>query len=366
MPPLGRLGIRPRTRQERYGAAQLTPAKLIREIVYPFTDMAVLAALTTFLLLGVLAAAAGLLGLWLALVILPAYFRYLLYLLEARAHGRGAPSLGIELFNWVENFWSLFPLVLLCLVIWGEIVLLRNLHFLAAVIPAVLILFPASMAVLAMTRSPAESVNPAAIFRLVRACGRDYLMIPLTVVAMSFVLAYLSFLAVPGILIKAGAMYTSFLLFTLTGTVLHENAATIPVDIPPQREPDAEQLEADLTRKRTQVLNHAYGFVSRGNRQGGLQHIDQWIDQEVDSDAAYRWFFEEMLKWESTDAALFFAQDYLSRLLSQRRDVEALKLINRCLLENARFRPLPGDVAAAQAAADRQRNDELAEYLRRR
>jgi hypothetical protein len=84
-----------------------------RELLYPFTDVAILAAMITFALLAELADAARILGLWLALIILPAFFRYALYLLEARAHGRAAPVPGIEMFNLFENFWALFPAVLL-------------------------------------------------------------------------------------------------------------------------------------------------------------------------------------------------------------------------------------------------------------
>ena len=327
--------------------------------------MAVVLALITFLLLEMLAEAAGLLGIWLAIVIVPAYFRYLLYLLEARANGREAPSPGIELFNWIENFWSLFPLVLLCLVIWGEYFLARNLSFAAAVIPAVFVLFlyPASMAVLAVTRSPVESLNPVALHRVIRASGGDYLLIPLAIIAASVLVLYLDHLNAPFILTRAAAMYASFLTFTLTGKVLNAKAAAIPIDIPPPREPDVEQLDAELTRERTKVLNHAYGFVSRGNRQGGLQHICQRIKDENDTDAAYRWFIDQMLKWESTEAALFLAQTYLTWLLTHERDVEALKLIGRCLLENAGFKPLPEDRGAALAVARRLGNDELIEYL---
>lgn len=146
---------------------------------------------------------------------------------------------------------------------------------------------------------------------------------------------------------------------------MRENAANIDVEIPLPLEPNAERLNADLTRQRTKVLDHAYGFVSRDNRRGGLQHIYDWIEKEDDADAAYRWFFEQTLKWESKDAALFFAQTYLSRLLSQGRDVQVLKLIARCRLVDSRFRPNAADMDAALATAERQGNDELYDYLRR-
>ena len=72
-----------------------------------------------------------------------------------------------------------------------------------------------------------------------------------------------------------------------------------------------------------------------------------------------------MLKWESREAALLLAQRYVNWLLPESRDTDALKLISRCLLENPRFRPLPEDIGAALAAAERLGNDELYEYLNR-
>ena len=69
----------------------------------------------------------------------------------------------------------------------------------------------------------------------------------------------------------------------------------------------------------------------------------QALENEALVEEAYQWFFHEMLKWESADPALFFAQEYLGRLLEWQMDNEALKLIARCLHENARWRPLPED-----------------------
>ena len=329
--------------------------------------MTILLALIIFLLLEMLAEAAGLLGIWLTIVILPAYFRYLLYLLEARSTGREAPAPGIELFNWVDNFWSLLPLVLISILIWGVYFLAADGSLAAAIVLGVMVLFiyPASMAVLATTRSPVESLNPAALLVLLKSCGRQYLAIPMVVVTILFAIWSLAIAGAPYLLIRASAIYASILLFTLTGSVLHDKVASISVDLPPAREPGVERLQADELRERTRVLNHAYGFFSRGNRQGGLQHLYGWLEKEADPDAACRWFFEQMMKWESTEAALVFAKTYLSLLLKQGRDIEALKLIARCRLVDARFEPRDEDRIAALAAAERQGNEEAYEYLRR-
>jgi putative membrane protein insertion efficiency factor len=132
----------------------------------------------------------------------------------------------------------------------------------------------------------------------------------------------------------------------------------------PLRKTGAQEPDTDLLRERTKVLNHAYGFISRGNRRGGLQHLCDRIGKEADVGEAYRWFFEQILTWEPNEAALDFAQEYLRWLLSKRRDVEALKLIGRCRLENGHFMPRADLRATALAVAERLGNDEFRVYLR--
>ena len=71
-----------------------------------------------------------------------------------------------------------------------------------------------------------------------------------------------------------------------------------------------------------------------------------------------------MLDWEPNDAALFFAQSYLSRLLDERLHVDAVKLIARCRLENPAFKPLTSDRERALEVATALGHDDLAAYLR--
>ena len=119
--------------------------------------------------------------------------------------------------------------------------------------------------------------------------------------------------------------------------------------------------EADRTR----VLNHAYGFISRDNRSGGLEHIFAAIEDDPDPAAAWVWFLERMLSWEDQTAALFFAQHYLHDLLQHGEPVRAAKLMMRCRLIDEQFRPLPEDIDAAIEAATAVSNDELVAVLQR-
>jgi len=344
----------------------MRPSAVARELVFPLTDMGVVLAIIVFTVLATLASSAWLFGIWLMAVILPAFFRYLLYLLEARANDRDAPVPGIELFNWVENFWSLFPLVLLATLVWGAYFLATNVSVIAAIVfaVAVLLLLPASMAVLATTRSPLQSLNPLPMVQIMRACDLDYLLIVLQFMLATAALYGLQSLDVPSIVTNFAILYQAVLLFTFTGAVLRVNKVVAQIDIPDALEPGEQELADIRDRERRSVANHAYGFVSRGNRAGGLEHIHKRIAREADADDARRWFFNEMLTWESKDAALVFAQTWLNLMLSQQRNVEALKLTARCLLENPEFRPLAEDREAILELAREAKHDELLRQLR--
>jgi hypothetical protein len=343
--------------------------RFFRELAWPVTDVAALVAIVISTLLAVLVQAAGQLVLWLnlllALLLLPALFRYLLMLLEARAYGRPTPVATAELFSFVDNFWSLAPLVILALLIWGGILLDANVSALAAraFVAAMLAVAPASLAVLAITRSPEQAATPRAIMRMIAVCEWHYLLVPATVVLAFLVTSLLSSVGAPDLLVLASRFYCLFLLFTFTGGLLHAKGARFALSFDGDDAADLPPEIDDLTRSRQRVANHAYGFFSRGNRAGAMAHVQSAIQNEGDIDDAYHWYFTEMLKWESKDGALLLAQSNLTRLLDEQRDVEVVKLISRCLLADDGFRPAPGDHDRALDAAARLDRDDLEKVL---
>jgi len=343
----------------------MKPAKLLREVAYPATDMAVFLAMIGFLLIGELAAAAGFLGLFLAIVTVPAFFRYLLYVLEARVSNRTVPPLAVELFGLAENFWSLFPLVLTAVMIWGGFYFAVNASALVALVfgLAIAFVFPASMTVLAITRSPAQSLNPAALFALIRLCGLDYALIFGVIAIVGMIPALFAAAGLPDFLIDLAGLYVVFLLFSFTGAVAAATGANAMISIPDSLELTADEIESRTTQERASTLSHAYGFISRNDRAGGFAHLQTYIDVAPDAAIEYRWFIDQMLGWETKDHALFFAQHYLKFLLDNDQSVEAMKLIARCRLENPRFRPLAEDRQRALAVARRMQNDAMVEAL---
>lgn len=344
----------------------MKPARVLREVFFPLTDRAAALAMLAFAALFWLADLAGLFGLWLSLVLLPAFFRYALYLLESRAQRQQTPVPGIELFSWVENFWSLFPLVFLCIVTWASWYLLVNLSRSAVLILLAIFLlaYPASLAVLGVTRSPLDSLNPVVIFRMIRACGADYFWIPAVLLVALLGFSFLPLLPLPVFLLYVAGVYLFFLLFSLTGAVLGEKRIADAVEIEAPLQYTDEQNAEMLLAKRRKVADHAYGMISRGNRDGGFAHLRQWIATESDSSGSASWFFNEMMRWETKDAALFFAQECLAHFLHHDEDRPALKLIARCLHENPRWKPAAAERQHTLELLERHKRDDLLALLR--
>lgn len=338
---------------------------VIAELTYPFRDAAILLAMPLFALLFTLSVYAGPFGLWLVLALMPAFFHYLLVVLEARAKGEDAPAVGIELFSWVQHLWKLLPLVLSGMSGWGVYLLAAGgYEFLAGMLAALLFaLFPVSLAILAVTHSPFESLRPSRLWLMVRSWGRYYLLV-LAVTLVGAVLFYLASSAGLPLFIKAfSAIYALSMLATVSGSAIALQDVQVEVSIPDSVLPDAKTLAETANRNRNVILNHAYGLVSRGNRSGGVRHVLEAIKESADQAADYRWFFTEMLRWDDNYAALLVGQQFISLLLADGEEQEACKMIARCRYMDAAFRLLDVDKKVVMRIAERRGDTELLEWL---
>lgn len=337
---------------------------VIRAIFYPVTASAVLIPLLVFWLLVSFANWGGLLGLFLMFLVIPAVFRFQMIVLEARARGVEPATPDQEFFNWFGNAWTLFPTVIVALVIWATYVTSRNFGFAwgAVIVAVASALYPASLAVLAVTRSPLQSLNPVAIFRVLERCGSTLW------IASAFLLAgcWLSYLStsLPELFANLSQLLVTFAFFSLTGSLIEPYGLFSEIDIPPPLEKTVDEISADTEKHRMAVLSHAYGFVSRDNREGGFKHIFAEIEKDPDPGAAWAWYFERMLGWEQQQPALFFAQHHIHDMLTYGELTPALKVIMRCRLVDPQFKPSPEDMPAAIEAAENSGNIELATVLK--
>ena len=338
---------------------------VVLEFSYPLRSSGVLITLAFFVLMILLADAAGILGLWLLIVIFPALVRYLILLLEARARDLEPPTPGIELFSWVSSAWALFPLVPLLLAVGAVITLRSEFGTPAAVAGGVVALsiLPASFGVLAITHSPLESINPLKVWRFIELSWSTYWLAPLAIFIALIVMSQLQSLPAP--LRLSLELYLVFVMFGVVGAITRPHDMVDDVDIPEPLPLDEVRNEERLDRARENALTVAYGFFSRGNREGALQHLYDHLANDPDPDRAWQRVFDGMLRWDDKYPALKLGQQYVGRLLAVGEDVAALKLITRGRMINEEFRPLQQDLGKAIDAASRLQNDELAQLLKR-
>ena len=348
------------------GKVSMTIREWLAELAYPVRSTATVVAIITFFLLFELIRLAGLLGLWLAIAVVPAFSRYLTMIGEARARGVDAEPPGIEYFTLVGNIWTFFPAVLGALIAFATFWIADAFGTTGVIVFGILsaAIYPATVSVLIITHSPLQSINPVAIYRLISLSGDGYWYAPSTLLLAYFMLTEV-FSGLPEPLMRLLELYLIVTTFAVCGAVTRKRRLIDEVDIPEALEPDENVIAEQLEQQRTSVLNHAYGFASRDNRKGGLDHVYKWLREDPDPAAGWKWFFEHMLRWEVREPSLFFAQEYLKRLLADGQQVNAVKLMLRCRMLEENWKPLAEDRPAAIAAARACDNADLASVLER-
>jgi hypothetical protein len=344
---------------------KMRPAELGRELAFPIANLTTFFALSTICALLQIALWLGVFGLVIVFFVVPAAFRFLMTLLQARARGQDPEPPSIDDFLAFGTAWSLFPILYLVLIVYTTY-LLGSLYGAAAMVGANVLIaavMPASLAILVLTHSPVESLKPAAIGRLISRCGGVYWTAP-TLVLLSGAAILLSARYLPDFPALVIAVYVWFALYCVVGAIIRPLGLQDEVGIHEPVQPDKEQIDVNLIKERKRVLNHAYGFIGRDNRAGGFKHILNWIAEDPDPVHAWQWFFDQMLCWEDRDPALLFGQQYLSWLLHNEDYVVAVKVMARCRMENEAFKPLPEDKALALEAAVRCQHEELITLLR--
>lgn len=345
----------------------MTLREFVAEFTYPLRHTTPLVTLVVLCLLWLIADSAGFWGIWLLVVLVPAVIRYLMALLEARARGVDPAPPGIESFSPLGDAWSLFAAahVFIAATVVGlvESAVGRGASLFAGAVLAAFL--PAALAVLAVTRSPLESLNPLTIGRVIAKLGPSYWAAPVAVLLAVLLLSRTE--GLPGWLAAFADLYLLFALFAVIGGIVRPHDLFAEVDIETPVEPEPEKVVSELDQKRNGVLNHAYGFASRGNVDGALQHVTAWIRQD---DAypgdAWPWFFDAMLRWDDTYPALRLAQEYLDLLLAAGEHRAAAKLMLRCRHVNPDFRPHADSLDAALNAVREAGNPELEAWLARR
>jgi hypothetical protein len=321
-------------------SALANPTVIVTAIVYGF--------------LLALAGAAGLLGLLLRVLITLSLFRYGYTVLRNVANGwNHFPPPDIESTN---------PFGQLTVVVHS--VLFGTLLFLLATTPFidgpirwpllafVAAVFPASAAIMAMTRNAGAALSPAGIASLIGDLGADYVKLLLVSLLLSAVTAFASVMPwYLGLFAEMIGVWTSLALFLATGATLraHRNELDLMEGLD-----DAEQRELrDRQGQWQKVLDRAYASVRSGLPAQAYRTIKELLDSEGDSLEIYQWTFNGMLAWDEPRHAAMLGERFAKRLWDEGRKHDALELAQRCRKLSPTFVP-PAAFTAELAAYARE------------
>ncbi len=346
----------------------MNPQKIARAIVSPLLQWHVLFVIAIFTLLlsfGIDAIGGGIwLGALLIIFCLPPLFRYQVSIVESHARGKEAGVLTADDFGWVGSAYAFFPLPLAIALAAAAYFAHSSSGVPGVVAVAILscVLYPASLALLAITHSPLQSINPVAVFRLYTKSDHLFWIAPAWCLVMAWPSAWL--LERPLMVAVFGLLLLMFSLAALCGALIEPKRLVDEVGIPDQVAPLRSKVASNIENHRTLTLTHAYAFISRDNRDGGFNHIIAEIERDPDPARAWMWYFERMQTWDEPQHALFFAQLVIQDMLKHGETIPALKLVMRCRLLNEQFRPRREDIPALIEAAEQGGNTDLAAVLK--
>lgn len=316
--------------------------RLLRHALRPARPTALLLIATLTLLLSI-ASYAGLLGLPLAIIALSWLFKYAYVLLDLSSEGIDEPPvLSVEMVNPIEQR----PLMQLAICAAG-FALASWIGGVPgyAVGAAFLTLLPATAAVLGVTGSAIEALNPVTLARVIRGLGGTYLVLVAATIAFAAASYGLAQLPLWSAVKSAADQWLLLSLFSLMGGAIYERREALGHEPQVSPERTAEREERVRARQRERMLDEAYVPARIHEPSRVVEPLRRWFDEAdsafLDTDA--RAFLARAADWNDLRAYALVAQLVIARLIAARRFATALEL-----LERAR-RTAPDAVAASPA-----------------
>lgn len=341
-------------------------SSVLRYLAVPL-QTAPLLFIAVFSVLFLVAARAGLLGIWLGLVLLSGFFNYSFMLLDSMVAGdKEPPVLSIEMMNPISGLRSL---MLLVIAVGGFYATDAAAYWFGPAFANVLglagaAMLPAVIGVQGATGSIVQSLNPVRCWRLVQRLGRDYLAVVgcITLIWLLYSLLLRSSFGseLPFVIRIVLVMYAWLATFALIGGVLLERRADLgldDVDASEGMEPDNKDEER-LRRERKQLIDRVYGEWRGGARGNAWKTITTHVSESADPMTELLWLYGQTAQWPDQRLAGRLAQEYLPRLLAARRNGEALDILRQRIKAQPDFKPTTASdlitlVKLARDAGDR-------------
>ena len=205
--------------------------------------------------------------------------------------------------------------------------------------------FPASVAIMAMTRNSAAALSPVSIAGVIKVLRADYLLLLGWCGGVVMLAALASALVGggSGVLNEIIGVWGFLALFALVGSAIRAHRADF--DYADVDEIRAQHADDDRKRVWRAAVDRAYASIRSGFVDQGYTTLKQLIASEHDSLEIYHWVFNRMLDWQEQKFALDLARRFVVRLVEEKREQAALDLVQQCRRLSQTFE-IPPEAAA--------------------
>src|SRR5262249_2248038 len=201
---------------------------------------------------------------------------------------------------------------------------------------------PASVAVLGLTKNPFLAVWPPEIWSVTRACGREYLLIHVSMFVAGALVYGLVYLGAPLWLTIALMQLWFLFAFSLVGGAIFEHRKELGIESRTRQEREDERTEREHILERNRMLDRAHAHFRLGKLSEGWQEVQAWLERHVEGrqrlgelDALLR----SASSWDGVRPADRLADELIAALLARKETGKALEVLERRLLSNPSFRP---------------------------
>jgi hypothetical protein len=302
---------------------------------------------------------AGLLGIWLGILLIAGVFNYGFVLLERASVGAEPPPLAIELMNPISSGRTLM-LLATCTVMAGICFASASFATWLAIAISILggALVPGMIASQAVSGSAFHVLNLPQIVRLIAAMKADYAQLALIFAGAIATCAFFIRSGAPLILTIALAIYAWLAIFSSVGYAIGDYRGDCGFDDAIADDDVVQQMDFRVRDKaRVEWLDRIYAQWRGGSHRNALQTISSEIESAADPLSELQWLHQQVSQWPDRRVSEHVARPLLHRLLDAGRNGEALDIARTHLRINSGFRPLEGNDAIRLARLARDAGD---------
>jgi len=321
--------------------ATLPSAKIIRHLLRPARGGAA-AVVIVFALLLDIAAKAGLAGIPFGLILTSWFFKYAYILFDHTVRGFDEPpTLDIEMLNPFDEQRPLAQLAILGL-IYAAVKFAQNTMGtpVAIVIAAVAaLLLPASVAILGLEANFFKAAYPVAWVRMVLRLGPMYALVLAVIGGYSLLIALLGRWELWLPVQIAIFMFCILSMFSVLGGALFERRHELELETWTSPEQTQQRRVAEEFRQTEVEVTQAYGQMRAGAHLKAWEQLQAWLTARGHAPEDYRWLCSRLSAWDDPRYLTRVTEDYVERLLTLKRNGEALDVVVERLAADPAFRP---------------------------